>query len=207
MPDLTRYANYVNHPRYGRGPRFTPVSREDIDQAIEQAQGMISDRWLYEPGYVDGTFVLADWRRQAPAVFRTAAYADVECRCDACGRGFIWFAEEQKHWFEELKFNLSATCPHCVDCRKVLQREKALAETYARGAADLDRAATPDELFAGAAAGVRLIERGAFGPKAHQQVRAALNRLSAAPEFAPAVDRLRERLDAAAAEGAESAAA
>ncbi|QDT18118.1 zinc-ribbon domain containing protein [Alienimonas californiensis] len=190
MPDLSRYADYVVHPRYGRGPRFTPDSWKGV-------LGFGGARRLVDrPKAVPGTYVKADLGRQTPSVMQEAGYFDQDCRCKDCGRGFLWFAEEQRHWFEDLQFDLGTECLHCVECRQAIQREKELAERYARKAADLDRAGSPDDLLAGAAAGVRLIERGKFGPKANQRVRAALNRLSAEPDFAAAADRLRARLDA-----------
>lgn len=200
MPDLSRYADYVEHPRYGRGPRFTPVTRRAIWETIRNAHRNLeplSENQLFQGGYVDGTYVFADWRRQTPSTFHSVAYADVDCRCEDCGRRFLWFAEEQKYWFEELKFELWTSCVRCVECRQTIQREKELAVRYARNAAGPGRAGTPDDLLAGAAAGVRLIEWGAFGPKVHQRIRAALNRLSANPGFASAADRLRQRLNTA----------
>ena len=53
---------------------------------------------------------------------------------------------------------------------------------------------------------MRLVERGDFGPKAAQRVRAALNRLRDDAEFAPAADRLRDRLGRAVGPSSETAA-
>ncbi|MFH5803013.1 zinc-ribbon domain containing protein [Alienimonas sp. DA493] len=191
MPDLSRYADYVEHPRYGRGPRFTPDSWKGV-----LGFGGVR-RFDDRPMAIPGTYVRADVSRQKWSVVPRAGYFDQDCGCVDCGRRFIWFAEEQKHWFEELKFDLAAWCVRCVECRRRIHREKALADRYAR-VADAGPAAAPDDLLAGAAAGVRLIEQGVFGPKAHQRVRAALNRLPDDPELVAAADRLRRRLDAAA---------
>ena len=196
MPDLSRYADHVPHPRYGRSPRFTPVGWDDVRAAHRlgvTSLMYLEPSWHGEP--VPGTWVLADWRRQAPATFHCPAYVDVDIRCRDCGRRFLFFAEEQRHLYEELKLNLATRCVRCADCRRRVRRGVELANRYERSTVGTDRTAAPADLFAGAAAGVRLVERGDFGPKAAQRVRAALNRLRNDAEFAPAAARLRGRLD------------
>ena len=57
-------------------------------------------------------------------------YVDIEKACRDCGRPFLFFAQEQKYWFEELGFYVDADCVKCVECRKTEQRLKHLVREY-----------------------------------------------------------------------------
>jgi hypothetical protein len=43
---------------------------------------------------------------------------------------FLFFAEEQKYWYEDLKFPLEADCLDCPPCRKDEQRLRAIRRKY-----------------------------------------------------------------------------
>jgi len=57
-------------------------------------------------------------------------YFDVKRQCRDCGKPFIFFAEEQKHWYEVLGFGLDSDCVRCVACRKQQQGIAQLREKY-----------------------------------------------------------------------------
>ncbi len=50
--------------------------------------------------------------------------------CEDCKRDFLFFAEEQKYWHEELGFYVDAWCVRCCECRKKKQGPKAALRTY-----------------------------------------------------------------------------
>lgn len=52
-------------------------------------------------------------------------YFDKERKCQDCSKDFIFSKEEQKHWYETLKFYVSAQAIHCKDCRKDRRQLKA----------------------------------------------------------------------------------
>lgn len=132
------YAEYVEHPRFGRAPRFTgldvdknmpgvhlhwingPLREADLD-AVERLIGRRIESYDDGTRLVPGTAIEADLLRQTPAMFPVTHYYDLDKMCRDCGRRFIFFSEEQKHWYEELEFPLEANCIRCSTCRKKLQ--------------------------------------------------------------------------------------
>jgi hypothetical protein len=57
-------------------------------------------------------------------------YFDAKRVCRRCGRPFLFFAEEQRHWYEDLMFPLEADCLDCAPCRKDEQRLRAIRQQY-----------------------------------------------------------------------------
>jgi hypothetical protein len=79
---------------------------------------------------VRGTAVVADLSRQAPATVPVTHYYDLAKVCRDCGRRFIFFAAEQKHWYEKLGFPLEADAVRCPPCRKRLQQVASMRRRY-----------------------------------------------------------------------------
>tara|TARA_B100002049_G_scaffold235697_1_gene220651 strand:- start:1829 stop:2110 length:282 start_codon:yes stop_codon:yes gene_type:complete len=50
--------------------------------------------------------------------------------CEIYGRPFIFYAQEQKHWFEDLGFWIDAHCTRCVECRKKDQGTRFMHKRY-----------------------------------------------------------------------------
>lgn len=148
IPD-DEYDQFVDHPRYGRGPRITGLDPKPSDpdvhlhwntkthKEIKAAYEAVMGPYPYGDinGYrstrrIPNTAIAADLERQAPATVAVTHYFDLARECRDCKRPFIFFAEEQKHWYEELGFGLDSDCVRCVECRK---REQGIArhrETY-----------------------------------------------------------------------------
>ena len=148
------YAHFVEHPRYGRGPRITGLDPKPSDPGIrlnwwagtheertaqhrEMYSAPLSEWWMqrYNDRTIYGnripsTAVAADLERQTPATYAVTHYCDVERLCRDCRRPFIFFAEEQKHWYEELGFKLDVQCVRCFECRKRRQRLARQRTTY-----------------------------------------------------------------------------
>jgi predicted nucleotidyltransferase len=98
----------VPHPRYGSGPIWTSLR--------------VPERWRRFWRYrseraIEGTAVKADTGKQQFACVQPQYYLDTICTCVDCRRKFIFFALEQKHWFEELGFKLDAWAVRCPECR------------------------------------------------------------------------------------------
>jgi hypothetical protein len=101
------YANYVEHPRYGRGPRFTGLQPGAIPLGYR--------RTIYhDEGLIEGTAIAADLDWQSWSPVPVLYYFDLKRTCADCARPFLFFAEEQKYWYETLGFDLSADCVRCV---------------------------------------------------------------------------------------------
>ncbi len=107
--DPSEFENYVEHPRYGRGPRMTGVSPT-----------MREVHFLGYDAGIPGTAIPANPIQPgcAPAQY----YVDVRCQCEACQRKFIFFAEEQRHWYDELGFHYAARATRCSDCRRAKRK-------------------------------------------------------------------------------------
>ena len=76
---------------------------------------------------IAGTAVVADIAKQKRSSFPVTHYFDVEMVCCSCSRPFIFFAEEQKHWYEVLRLNLHVDCVLCYPCR---ERKQSLAKIH-----------------------------------------------------------------------------
>lgn len=124
MARADEYSQFVTHPRYGRRPRITGLNPET------DYGGDVFLHWHSPPECrISNTAIRADLSRQAPATVPVSHYFDVKRQCRDCGRPFIFFAEEQKFWYEELGFGLESDCVRCVPCRK---KQQGIAQARAR---------------------------------------------------------------------------
>ena len=102
---------YVKHPRYGDkpAPSGEKIPSEDLKRA----------HWRYNGLKIfPETAIRADVTKQNYAIYPRDIYVDIEEHCRNCGRPFLFFAREQKYWFEVLGFWVAAHCTKCVECRK-----------------------------------------------------------------------------------------
>jgi Probable zinc-ribbon domain len=121
----TQYKDYVMHPRYGNKPLSSgeSLSLNDILNAHW--------RWKYSAESIfPETAILADVSKQNFSTFPIGIYVDIENQCVDCKRWFIFFAQEQRYWFEELGFYVDSTCNRCIECRKKEQVVKRLVIEY-----------------------------------------------------------------------------
>ena len=114
---------YLNHPRYGDKPIITNTS--STIEAIENAH------WRYSSlKYFPNTVIFADIKKQNYAIYPRALYVDIEEKCRACSKVFIFFAQEQQYWFEVLGFWVDSHCTHCFECRKHARYILTLRKRY-----------------------------------------------------------------------------
>ena len=166
---MDKYAHFVVHPRYGQGPRITGLNpTEDL--------GRTDFHWHSGDGVrVPNTAIQADLSRQSPPTVQVTHYFDATRECRDCGKPFLFFAEEQRHWYEELGFPLESDCVQCVRCRK---RQQGLARTRARYEELFHLAArTTDQQFEIAECCLSLVEAGMFHLRQLEHVRAFLKSL------------------------------
>lgn len=116
-------ATYVPHPRYGDRPILS--DERWTEAAVRRAF------WGYGSARIfPETAVTADISRQNYGYSPRRVYVDIAERCRTCGREFLWFALEQRHWFEELGFFVDAQCHHCQDCRHMAHRLRDRRKVY-----------------------------------------------------------------------------
>lgn len=182
------YANHVDHPRFGKHPRVTGLNPES-DVATGRP-------WLHwnAADKIPNTAIEADLSRQSPATVPVTHYYDVRRRCRDCDRPFLFFAEEQKHWYEDLGLPLEADCVRCVPCRKRQQGIAAKRERYEELFHNPQRSAS--ENFEMAECCLSLIEEGIFTVRQTDRVRQLLKTADAQDGNNRTSSVLRARLDA-----------
>ncbi len=116
---------------------------------------------------------MADLTRQTPATVPVTHYFDLQRTCRDCGRQFLFFAEEQKYWYEVLGFGLDSDCVRCADCRKKEQGIARDRETYEALFHVAEK--TTEQSLEMAEACLSLIEANVFTAKQTQRVRTLLN--------------------------------
>ena len=145
------------------------------------------------------TAIPADPARQHYAVYPRRFYIDQLRTCWDCARPFLFFAREQRYWFETLRFFVDADAVRCTDCRRARHataaalRRYSAAMTQASLSDDALLAAVEDAAALAEAGVLRRLERlGALKNRALRQLgeRAAIERLE------QQITRLREDKEA-----------
>ncbi|MEM9188193.1 MAG: zinc-ribbon domain-containing protein [Myxococcota bacterium] len=169
------YCDYVPHPRYGQGPRITGLN-PDSRAPVKPGEPFVKLHWHSGPSKrVPNTAVEADPSRQTFSTMGVTHYFDSKRTCRDCGRPFLFFALEQKHWYEELGFHIEADCDRCVPCRRARQaidRHRKRYETL-----QTVEPRTPQQDLELAESCVALVEARVFGERQTERVRMLLKRL------------------------------
>ncbi|MCW8931552.1 MAG: zinc-ribbon domain-containing protein [Gammaproteobacteria bacterium] len=117
------YKSYVYHPRYGDKPIYTG--------ACYPTSKILQAHWQYdETSIFPETAILADTNLQNYSVYPIEIYVDIEKKCRDCNHWFLFFAQEQKYWFEILRFYVDSDCVKCIDCRKKDHNIKSMINDY-----------------------------------------------------------------------------
>ena len=105
-------------------------------------------------------------------------YFDSRRICRDCKRPFLFYAEEQKHWYEKLGIPLEINCIRCTPCRRKFRGANRARKRYSELLA-VSKPSSP-ELMELVSISLDLIAAGEFS--AHQrmfdQIRMWLNRLA-----------------------------
>ena len=166
----SRYSGFVEHPRYGQGPRITGL---DVTDSVD---GKVYCHWHSPVGVrVPNTAIVADVTRQARATLHVTHYFDSKRVCRKCERPFLFFAEEQQHWYEELGFPLEADCVQCPPCRKDEHQLRSARQKYEALLQKPDR--TQDDTLELVDCGLLLIDAGVFTDKLLPRLRGLLKTL------------------------------
>lgn len=211
-----KYAKFVDHPRYGRRPNFTGLDPRPTDPnvhlhwnttSVQELAAMFKSvtgkEWPYgdlssysnRSKRIPNTAIAADLARQTLATVPVTHYFDLERMCRDCNRPFIFFAEEQKYWYEELGFPLESDCVRCFECRKRQRGVARQREVYESLFHVPNK--TPEQLLQMASACLTLVESAVFAAKQTQRVRMLLNQMPEgsdirdSAQFADVVGRLR----------------
>jgi hypothetical protein len=169
MKRKDEYETFVEHPRYGKRPRITGLNpKTDYLKVFIHWHSPESCR-------IPGTAIKADLTKQAQATVPVTHYFDVKRSCRECDRPFIFFAEEQKHWYEELGFGLDSDCVRCSLCRRRQQGLARKRERYEELFHLVERNVEQNLEMADCC--LTLIEKGVFHPRQAERVRMLINRI------------------------------
>ena len=114
---------FQRHPRYGDAP--IPSGLKFTKEEIERGH------WRYSTlEYFPETAIPADLEKQNYAVYPRPIYVDLVEYCLDCKKPFIFYAREQKYWFETLGFWVDAHCTRCHPCRQSRQHVQRLLSLY-----------------------------------------------------------------------------
>lgn len=171
------YREFREHPRFGRTPRITGLNPVVVRPV---APGMQIINFLGHSGTrIPSTAIEADAGKQKLAIFALLSavshYFDQHCVCTDCDLNFIFFAEEQKHWYEDLGLSLDKRCAHCVVCRKRHQALKKKLRRYEK-LCQVSKL-SEDEAIEMAECCLSLIEADMFLSPPTERVRMLLNRV------------------------------
>ena len=171
------FREFVVHPRYGQGPRITGLNPEN-----DLATGRIFLHWHSPEGVrIPNTAIAADLSKQAPATVPVTHYFDAKRRCADCSRPFIFFAEEQKYWYEELGFPLESDCVRCIFCRRKQQGVELSRQRYEELFHAQERSS--EQNLEMAECSLSLVEAGVFGKRQLERVRGILKKLPSDPKL------------------------
>ena len=146
--------NVVPHPRYGSEPLVSGVRGISPEAILNGYWGYRSEKIFPE------SVLVADASKQNYSVFPRQFYVDILKTCRSCARPFIFFAAQQKHWFETLRFFVDADCVHCSECRAQRTATKRAVQHYS-SLVQLDQP-KPDELQQLVDASVLLLSQGSL---------------------------------------------
>jgi hypothetical protein len=178
--------NYVPHSRYGTEP--IPSGHNVAEEEIRRGHWRLSNDRIFPE-----TVLPADTEKQNYALYPRKYYVDVERTCRTCHRPFLFFAKEQRYWFETLRLFVDADCVLCLECR----RKSRTMQRRLRRYSDLCAKSTPSrkELMFMVDDAIFLVECGVL--KNLGNVGAVKNRaVKAIPEY-PDLQRLAAALKAA----------
>ena len=127
---LPSEAELVPHPHYGTSPQLNGVPLKEA-----AAFGLYQNQpsWTFPT-----TRIPAVPSRQNYTVLPRTDYFDVLRKCRDCSRWFVFFAKEQQHWFEELRFFVDSACLRCAECRRQQRHSKEVMRRYAELLAELN---------------------------------------------------------------------
>ncbi len=164
---ITQQTDWEDHPRFGNKPRLTGLNPVEFREAVFV--------WHAKNCRIPNTAIRATPGTQIGSCYEITHYFDHGMHCVDCGKAFIFFAEEQKYWYETLKIPVSVQCIRCIACRKVYKHSATLRQRYEELVTSSIR--STDEELELANIGLTLFEEGVIQGKALDKIRSVLNRL------------------------------
>jgi len=181
-----RSDDFVAHPRYGDEPRLTGLNPKE-----NWLTGEVNLHWRSSSeARIPNTAIAADTSRQNRPTIAVTHYFDSRRSCVDCRQSFLFFAAEQKYWYEVLGFPLESDCVRCVPCRKQQRALQAQRQRYETLFAF--EARTPDQDIELVESALALVGAGVFGRRLLERLRSILKRAAPHRNLEGLWQRLRE---------------
>lgn len=168
--ETNKYDDFAEHQWYGKRPLFT-----DLKPKMTTADQFALPTRCGGNKRVEGTAVAADMSKQSKRSYSVKYYMDEIHQCVDCRRQFIFFAREQKYWFEELQMPIEVIGRRCFECRSADKNSKKQMKRYA-ALKHLDDPSLEEVKFM-ATFCLSQLEAEVFHQKQIQTLRAYLNKL------------------------------
>ena len=117
----------VSHPRAREMARR--VHGRASAMTVDEIRAKVRQSW--RATVVPGTAVIANTALQNYAMYPRSVYADLLRECRTCSRPFVFYANEQRFWYETLRLPVDVDCVNCPPCRKRGHRLKGCQFRYA----------------------------------------------------------------------------
>jgi Probable zinc-ribbon domain len=111
---LERLARVVPHPRFGT--EIKPSGLVGPDDVIPEPR-----EWSKDVIFPESAIPADHSKQNYTTMSHVHWYVDTLRDCRVCRRPFLFFAREQQHWYETLRFRLEVECYECVECRASLR--------------------------------------------------------------------------------------
>jgi Probable zinc-ribbon domain len=195
------YSDYVEHSRFGRGPRLRPDLATDGDSVVTTWPSIEIQPAGFRPStgrscHIAGTGIPVDMQAVHPKSYPPgfSHYFDLDKWCWGCGRRYIFFAEEQKYLYETLHLSIWLRCGLCVECRNKNHRQKT--RPFAQAARKYQdllgiKNRTPEQTLELIASGIEMAEKGQGGELLLERLRHLVRTL---PAELPEVSACREAI-------------
>lgn len=111
-------ANLVPHPRYGTSTKASGYKLSVDDVRADRHLARLARGSFWPKSAIPGPALVTG----SPYAWRY--YVDRLCRCVDCYRPFIFYAVEQRLWFERLGFHVESHAVRCTSCRRSVRKVK-----------------------------------------------------------------------------------
>ncbi len=118
-------------------PRARQMAASSHGRRPQMSTDEIRATCFHRGTIIPGTAALANTALQCWCCFPRKLYADILKQCRTCARPFVFYANEQRFWFETLRLPVDVDCVNCPACRKHAHRVKAALARYAKALHEL----------------------------------------------------------------------
>lgn len=159
---------YVLHPRYGHAPRLTARKYDDSHSSWSREKGI---------PFIPGTAVQVTPSRQHSlgwGLYNVLFYVDEVRKCRSCRRNYLFFAGEQRFWYEVLGIPMDIHPVRCPLCRRADRQIRRIQREYMELVALAEAARSSSQNLRLAALAIALRDAGVFTARIIPKIRRSL---------------------------------